>query len=521
MAIYHTRVKTISRAKGNASTAAAAYRAGLLIEEANGKKHDYRRRSGVVETRVVVPHDAPDWASDPHLLWPHAEVVERRRDATVAREFEIALPHELNDDQRSELTSSISHALVERYGFAVQASIHEPPTRGGLNYHAHLLATTRRLTSEGLADKTRELDGGPSGRSEVEWIRATVARIINAKLEAAGVLARVDHRSLKAQSDAALEEGDLASALALSREPTQHMGKDATALHRKGVETERMRVNQEIRDTNEASFQAAMAALGDTARLMPTPVGHSHARARQEREAEGGFRLPAALSGSPDDQIRFDPAQAASTPKTERQADADQAKATQAALAQATVLWGEGFFTTISLAFKATTKLLRHQVDRLATYVHSALFRADVRQLLEQIKQVKRDAQRFQRRLKAEERAQHALAQAEFLLERFDSEHPRPDTLSRQEWMRRRARRLRAVQVRQEAYKRAHEATDPEAQTAYNTRALASGEQLEQWSERMLKRYPVEADREAVPDSTMGPGAGEGRTSSRPTPKPS
>jgi hypothetical protein len=31
MAIYHTRVKTFSRAQGHASTAAATYRAGLLM----------------------------------------------------------------------------------------------------------------------------------------------------------------------------------------------------------------------------------------------------------------------------------------------------------------------------------------------------------------------------------------------------------------------------------------------------------------------------------------------------------
>ncbi|WP_276531100.1 MobA/MobL family protein, partial [Enterobacter hormaechei] len=97
---------------------------------------------------------------------------ERRKDATVAREFEIALPHELNGPQRSALTADIARALVDRYGFAVQASIHSPGSNDGLNWHVHILATTRRLDAEGLADKTRELDGGPSGRSEVEWLRA-------------------------------------------------------------------------------------------------------------------------------------------------------------------------------------------------------------------------------------------------------------------------------------------------------------------------------------------------------------
>lgn len=51
MAIYHTRVKTFSRAKGHSAVAAAAYRAGLsLIDERTGARHDYSRRGGVVES---------------------------------------------------------------------------------------------------------------------------------------------------------------------------------------------------------------------------------------------------------------------------------------------------------------------------------------------------------------------------------------------------------------------------------------------------------------------------------------
>lgn len=509
MAIYHARVKTFSRAKQHSSAAAAAYRAGLaIVDPVTGQTHNYRHRGGVVETLCIAPEQAPDWAFDPRLLWPEAEVSERRRNATVAREFEIALPHELNDDQRSALTAEIAHALVDRYGFAVQASVHEPQTPDGLNYHVHILATTRRMGPDGLTEKTRELDGGPSGRGEVEWIREMVAQTINDHLAAAQIDARVDHRSLQAQADAALEQGDLSGALALTREATQHIGKNATALHRKGVDCERTQVNQAIADANEASFQAALADLGQAACLMPTPDTHSHARARQERDRAAAFRLPQALEAAPERQIRVDPALIGAAPAPPApDAQQTQVAATRAALGEASRLWGEGFFTTISLTFQATTRLLRHQVDRLATYVHSALFRSDVRELLDRIKQVKRDALRFQRRMKAEDRAQHELAQAEMLLERFDSEHPRPGKLIRQEWMRRRARRLRAVQVRQEAHRQAHEATGPKAQGDYNTRALASAQQLENFSQGMLARYPVQADQ--APIVGVGQAAGE------------
>ena len=76
MAIYHTSIKTVSRGKGHSSVAAAAYRAGLLlVEQRTGVRHDYRRRSGVVQTLCFVPEHAPDWTLSPDELWTAAEAV--------------------------------------------------------------------------------------------------------------------------------------------------------------------------------------------------------------------------------------------------------------------------------------------------------------------------------------------------------------------------------------------------------------------------------------------------------------
>ncbi|KFA33502.1 MobA/MobL family protein, partial [Xanthomonas vasicola] len=292
MAIYHANVKTFSRAKGHSSIAAAAYRAGLLLEDAiTGMRHDYRRRDGVVETRCIAPEDAPDWALVPAELWPAAEAAERRKDSTVAREFEFALPYELNDLQRSDLAVEVTRALVARYGFAAQASIHSPGSKDGLNWHVHVLATTRRIGPDGLTDKTRELDGGPSGRAEVEWVRELVASTINAHLEKAALEIRVDHRSLAAQADDALARGDLAAAAVLSLEPTKHVGKNGTALARRGQPSERFEANQFIEETNEETFRKLIAVFEQVGRAMPVPEGHSQSQA--EREAG---RSPAMLS---------------------------------------------------------------------------------------------------------------------------------------------------------------------------------------------------------------------------------
>ena len=44
-----------------------------------------------------------EWAKERSALWNAAEQAEKRIDARVAREFEIALPHELSPEQRLAL----------------------------------------------------------------------------------------------------------------------------------------------------------------------------------------------------------------------------------------------------------------------------------------------------------------------------------------------------------------------------------------------------------------------------------
>ncbi|PPT93298.1 plasmid mobilization protein [Xanthomonas arboricola pv. arracaciae] len=222
MAIFHVRVKTFSRSKNQSAIAAAAYRGAMLLTEPGVKLHDYRARRGVLQTRCFVPSGSPAWADDPQALWTAAEAAEKRKDSTLCRNFCVSLPHELNDAQRWDLIEDLAHRLVDRYGFAVQASSHAPVQGDPRHFYAHLLSTTRRLGPEGLAAKTRELDGPINGRTEVEWVRAMVAAQINAHLAKAGVQARVDEphpvttatQTMRADNSALLEgEAGFASLL--------------------------------------------------------------------------------------------------------------------------------------------------------------------------------------------------------------------------------------------------------------------------------------------------------------------
>ena len=202
MAIFHLSVKTISRSAGRSATAAIAYRSGeKVMDERTGLVHDYTRRRGVEHTEIFLPENAPAWASQREQLWNAAELAEKRKNSTVAREFEVALPAELNREQRLELVREFARDLVQRHGMAVDVAIHEPGKEGDhRNHHAHILCSTRRLTPEGFKDKTRELDDQKSG--EVSHWRERWAEMSNRHLENAGRQERIDHRSLESTAPA-------------------------------------------------------------------------------------------------------------------------------------------------------------------------------------------------------------------------------------------------------------------------------------------------------------------------------
>ncbi|RLK56372.1 MobA/MobL family protein [Stenotrophomonas rhizophila] len=246
MTIEHTRIKTYSRAKGHSALAAAAYRGGfLLIDPKSGAKHDYRGRAGIIQACFLAPPGSPAWVNDPQRLWAAVEAAERRRNSTVCRDFTIALPHELDDRERWDLVLDISHALIERYGFALQASHHRPTKDDPRYFYAHLLVTTRRMEASGLAAKTRVLDGRINGYGEVLWIRAMISGRINAHRGQSKI--QVEH-----------EPQDLAERLAMRR------GEGS------------------VRD-EQASFEQLLGRYRKEGKLLPVPVGHTAERARREQ----------------------------------------------------------------------------------------------------------------------------------------------------------------------------------------------------------------------------------------------
>lgn len=245
MAIFYCQTSLISRAKGRSATAAAAYRAAEKItDERTGLINDYERKKGVLD-KFLFNNQGLTRAE----LWNRAELAEKRSDSRVAREWILALPHELMRDSHQKIIEQFSHSLIERYGVAIDVCVHAP-SKGGdhRNLHAHVLMTTRSINAHGeLGDQKSFLEwsdaklrknGLPTGDQQLEQIRESWALIVNAELKTAGLKEQITHLSLK---DRAVE-----------KIPQIHVGPLNTQLARMGYHqrASRWQLNEQIKAHN-------------------------------------------------------------------------------------------------------------------------------------------------------------------------------------------------------------------------------------------------------------------------------
>lgn len=265
MAQFHMSVKAIGRGAGRSATAAAAYRsAERIVDARTGEVHDYTHKAGVLDTALVLPGGATPTRSE---FWNGVEQHHKRGDAVLAREFTLALPAELPEDERARLAFDYGRELADRYGVAVDVALHEPDKAGDQrNYHAHVLMSACTVAPDGtLGKKAVELDPIHCQRAKLENFaereRPRWAALHNERMAALGRAERIDHRSLEAQG--------------IDREPTQHLGPSAIGYERRTGQSSALRLAFE----QEATERLARAkALGEQER-------------RQAAQAERGVIL--------------------------------------------------------------------------------------------------------------------------------------------------------------------------------------------------------------------------------------
>lgn len=286
MAIYHLSVKPISRSAGRSATAAAAYRAGCQItDERTGEVHDFTRKKGVESTDIVLPDGAPKWATDRTKLWNAAELAEKRKDACVAREYEVALPAELSPAERRRLVLDFAREMANAEGCAVDVAMHAPGREGDeRNFHAHILRTTRKVGLQGLTDKLDTEKAGRSRRNDLETVRQRWADLVNERLAENEIVQRVDHRSLKDQG--------------MDREPTSHLGPAVTEMKRSGKQSAvlaRMEAERLLERLRKGNIEADEYLLQKTERQIREVQAELDAAIKKAREES----LAAAIVAAP------------------------------------------------------------------------------------------------------------------------------------------------------------------------------------------------------------------------------
>ena len=234
-ATYRFSMQVIGRKAGRSATAAAAYRAGeRLTDERTGLVHDYRARGGVFLAEIEVPDNAPAWMRDRSKLWNAIEQAEKRKDSQLARELLVSLPHNLTDQQRTELVRQFVREEFVRLGMVADVAIHRPDKEGDQrNHHAHVMLTMRGIEGDGFGAKERAWNE----REWLEQLREKWAEHVNRSLEQAGLSERVDHRSLSDQG--------------IDREPEPKIGVVATAMERRGEESKRGNQWREAKERNQ------------------------------------------------------------------------------------------------------------------------------------------------------------------------------------------------------------------------------------------------------------------------------
>lgn len=347
MAVYRLSASIVSRGAGRSAIAAAAYRAADVIVEhtqafsqalaaaayragavltqdgerdgkaAAGLVHDYSRKQGVVHSEILAPAAAPVWMHDRERLWNAVEASEKRQDAQLARELQLALPRELGHQQQLDLVRGFAQAQLVARGMVVDLALHDTKARDGDRQpHAHLLLTMRSLdqgSRTGFGNKDRSWNS----KTLLQGWRANWAEHVNRALEEAQRPERVDHRTLEAQREEALQRGDWDRAAALDREPEPKLGPGTLQLERQGVVTERGEAWREAQDRNDlrrdayelvdsfgpqarAPFLELRAQLGDAidAFMAWTKEAYAHAREWLQERVQPPLERVAELGGA-------------------------------------------------------------------------------------------------------------------------------------------------------------------------------------------------------------------------------
>lgn len=262
MAIYHLSGQIISRISPTGSmrsaVAAAAYRSGERLHNDADNTNKFYYREIKPECFILAPDGAPDWVLNRERLWNEVEKTEKQYNAQLAREFNIALPVELNPEEQNNLTREFCQEAFASDGMVADVSIHRDHKD---NPHFHVMLTLRRINADGtfqpkchkeyVLDEQENKIKLPSGNyksirvnnndwnsvEKLAFWRTLWQDKTNAFLEKNGFSERVNCRSFHAQN--------------LEFLPSIHEGYKVRKLAKEGANLDIININNDVKKHNE------------------------------------------------------------------------------------------------------------------------------------------------------------------------------------------------------------------------------------------------------------------------------
>ncbi|HDL7795592.1 TPA: MobA/MobL family protein [Yersinia enterocolitica] len=200
MAIFHLEFKIVKRSEGMSSCRKAAYHARCKItDDRTGNTYDFSHRIDLFHHQILAPVSAPAHIIESSTtLWNEVETVERQKDGQTARYFDVAIPCELNNEDKIKLVLEYCQNNFVDKGMIADIAFHGLDSN---NPHAHVMLTLKPITAEGFGKKDRSWN---EKKNVILW-REAWSTLTNDYLEAAGTEERIDHRSIDAQHNEALE----------------------------------------------------------------------------------------------------------------------------------------------------------------------------------------------------------------------------------------------------------------------------------------------------------------------------
>lgn len=279
MAIYHFSAQVASRSAGRSAVAMAAYRSGERLEDERTGELKHYKREAQPETVILAPAQSPEWVQDRNRLWNEVEKAEKRKDAQLCREINVALPKEFTPRrQMEELKDFCQREFVDR-GMVADIAVHRDDPN---NPHAHIMLTTREIGPEGFGGKVRQWnDRELLGHWREQW-----AEQVNRVFERNDRPERIDHRSFEKQG-------------ITDRLPTIHEGPTVREMEQRGEITDRGSINRSVRAHNSMviDFQAYAKErekiMAEMTRIHATPktmkqIDDEHSRLYWQRQNVGG-----------------------------------------------------------------------------------------------------------------------------------------------------------------------------------------------------------------------------------------